>query len=409
MHTMIFDLESKGHHAIYIRYIINYWSTAKKQDLLTIVVSPGFVAQHKETVALTQREDCRGIIRFKAISEQEEAALNSHGRSRVFKVIQRLREWQLIRHYVELIGASHCIIMFLDKLQLPIAFGLKIPCSYSGIYFRPSLHYAEFKAGNSKNRKTASTFEQTLGNLKDILLLSRLNQNSNFRNLFVLDPYAAEHIQKRYKSLRCIHLPDPIQPLDYSLTIDKSDIVQEGRIAFVVFGQLNERKGIGKILDALEHLPVESCKNVCLMLIGKLDSSIEEYLSPRLEYLASSKSVQFFTHFEFVSEQQIYNYFRIADVVLAVYQKHVGMSGILLTAAGMQKPVLSQDYGLMGELVRNYDLGLTVDSTDTSKIAESMEHILDTAHKEIGNRESMIDFSKQHSSDEFCRTIIESL
>src|SRR3546814_9883678 len=56
------------------------------------------------------------------------------------------------------------------------------------------------------------------------------------------------------------------------------------------------------------------------------------------------------------------------DVVLAPYQRFVGSSGVLLWAASRGRPLLAQDYGLVGRLTADHGLGLTVDTTDVTPL-----------------------------------------
>jgi glycosyltransferase involved in cell wall biosynthesis len=99
----------------------------------------------------------------------------------------------------------------------------------------------------------------------------------------------------------------------------------------------------------------------------------------------------------------------MADVILAPYQRHVGMSGILLLAAAAQKPVLSSNYGLMGEIVRRYELGLTVDSTEPKEIAKGLTRFLVEDSDKLCDRAKMKSFAEQNSAEEFARVIFEHL
>ena len=102
-------------------------------------------------------------------------------------------------------------------------------------------------------------------------------------------------------------------------------------------------------------------------------------------------------------------YHQLTDVVLAIHQKHIGMSGSLVLAAGYQKPVLSSNYGLMGEIVNQYNLGLTIDSTIPQEIARGLQQFLLTSADSIGNRDSMTKFAQQNSAVNFASTIFKSL
>jgi len=85
------------------------------------------------------------------------------------------------------------------------------------------------------------------------------------------------------------------------------------------------------------------------------------------------------------------------------------MSGILLLAAATQKPVLSSDYGLMGELVHHYCLGLAVDSTQPQKISEGLIKLLTEPLEEIIDRNLMKQFAEQNSIEKFGATIFQSI
>jgi hypothetical protein len=63
--------------------------------------------------------------------------------------------------------------------------------------------------------------------------------------------------------------------------------------------------------------------------------------------------------------------------VLAPYQRFVGSSGVLLWAARAGRPVLAQEFGLIGRLTRDYRLGVVADSSDPAKLAAQFEHMVE--------------------------------
>jgi glycosyltransferase involved in cell wall biosynthesis len=68
---------------------------------------------------------------------------------------------------------------------------------------------------------------------------------------------------------------------------------------------------------------------------------------------------------------------RRSDVVLAPYQRFVGSSGVLLWAARAGRPVLAQDFGLVGRLTRDHGLGVAVDSSDPAQLARQIAHMVE--------------------------------
>lgn len=399
-------MEFTGHHFDYIYYLAAHWKMHYESDKLTIVVSPEFIERNRVAIGDFDSMASTGNIKFKPITQQEAKSLIAS--SRIGRGLRRLKEWRLLCKYSKLVNADHCLIMFIDKLQLPIILGLKPPCSFSGIYFQPSFHYKKLH-GESKKHKIFHNIS-SLKEIRDFVFLFSTNKNAKFKYLFTLDPYAVKYIKEQYKDFECIHLADPIEPLEVNenLSVKLNNLVQPGRTKFLIFGCLDERKGVSKFLTAIEALPSEICEKICLILVGQLDSSLKSYLPDRIKCLSKEKLVQFICDFDFVDKDKVCAYFDISDIVLSIYQNHIGMSGILLLAALFNKPVLSQNYGLMGKLVKTYNLGLTVDSTKPEKIAESIKYILNSPLDMIFDVEGMIEFSAANSADKFARTILDS-
>ena len=406
---MLFDLETHGHHANYIRHLINYWALTIHEHQLTVVVSPDFISKHKEVIALTQKGGTYSSIRFQPISQNEANSLQ--GDSRIVRAFRRLKEWQLLCRYARIIRASHCLIMFIDKLQLPIILNLKPPCKFSGIYFQPSFHYKDllkhFRDDSIDEKRYPKT---SFKSFKDLLFLFQLSRNPEFNYLFSLDPYAVNYIQRRFKQINCIPLPDPVETLtETGLGEEMPEIIEDGRVGFLVFGYLNHRKGIYKLIEALKQLPIEFTQKIALIFVGQLDPSLQNDLPQQLDDLISTHAIQVTTNFGFVSDQQVEQYFKLADVVLAIYQNHIGMSGILLLSALAKKPVLCQEYGLMGRVTHEFELGLTVDSTNACEIAEKIKLILSSPREELGCQQGRERFVESNLSHKFSETLLESL
>jgi len=68
---------------------------------------------------------------------------------------------------------------------------------------------------------------------------------------------------------------------------------------------------------------------------------------------------------------------RQCDVVLAPYQRFVGSSGVLLWAAVSGRPVLAQEFGLVGRLTRDHRLGVSVDASDPSHLAREIARMVE--------------------------------
>jgi glycosyltransferase involved in cell wall biosynthesis len=400
---MLFDLSIRGHHPNYIQQLVEYWNTNCVSGRLEVVVSPKFLEEHSDVVDLANHLERREEIRFTAISSQEEAGLKPRN-SFINRTQRAFQELNLLRKYAALVNATHCLIMYFDPYQIPLALGYKLPYySFSGIYFRPTFHYAEFS-------NYQPSWKERLQQWREKITLARVLNHPNCHRLFCLDPFAVQYLQNRGKN-QVVHLSDPVTIYQRESTqifkLKTKLGIELGRQVFLLFGALTERKGIYQLLDAVSLLPSDLCKQLCVLVVG--ESGLVASLEKRIAALCQAKPVQIVRQYEFLPEQDVPAYFDLADVVLAPYQRHVGMSGILLWAGAAQKPVLSSNYGLMGELVKQYELGLAVDSTMPSEITQGLTQLLTESPANVGDRQKMQQFAEQNSSETYARVIFQSI
>lgn len=397
---LLFDLSIYGHHPSYIQHFVEYWSQQKSAESLDIVVSPKFMQVHADVVEIAQK--CSIALNFVPITAVEEAALQPRN-SGINRTIRAFQEWNLLCKYTASLQANKCLIMYFDTCLLPLAVGIKPACSFSGIYFRPTFHYPSL-SNYLPSRK--SRWQQW----REKFILKRVLRHAQLQTLFCLDPLAITHINNLHSQSKAVHLPDPVAlpPDNLPLTNCKQNWqIDEKRQVFLLFGALTGRKGIYQLLDAIALLPIELCRQICLLLVGEANPTDKALIEAKVATVCQAKPVQIVTQYEFVPEAKVQEYFQLADVVLAPYQRHVGMSGILLLAAAAQKPVLTSNYGLMGEIVRQYSLGIAVDSTMPEQIAQGLTRCLVASPETLGDRLQMQIFAVQNSAQKFAQKLIQ--
>ena len=397
---MLFDLSIFGHHPSYIQHFINYWITQKSPGSLDIVVSPKFLQEHSDVVKLaTFNQD---EINFIAITQSEEATLKPRN-SGINRNLRAFQEWKLFCKYAQSLKATRGLIMYFDPYLLPLAIGMKSPCSVSGIYFRPTFHYSSF-------HNYTTSWSKPIQQWREKFILNRVLLHPQLKTLFCLDPFAVKHINK-FDSTSAVHLPDPVELPNQNkcqiASLKERLGINSKKKVFLLFGALNGRKGIYQLLEAIGLLSPALCEQMCLVLVGEANPTDRALIKSKVAATCLAQPVQIIEHYEFVPEQDIQGYFQLADVVLAPYQRHVGMSGILLLAAAANKPVLSSNYGLMGEMVQRYQLGISVDSTLPEEIAKGLQRCLEESSEEIGDRHQMQLFAEQNSAQKFAQILFE--
>jgi glycosyltransferase involved in cell wall biosynthesis len=413
-HLLIFDLSLYGHHPGYIKYLTEYWSDNNFSCDISVVVSPKFLVEHSDVVELSRhtvasRTACGmpGKVNFIAMLPEEEKALAS--RDNGFKRNWRnFQEWWLFCKYAKSLKVDHGLIMYLDTYQLPIALGYSPPCPISGIYFRPTFHYPQLSGKHpSRREQVQQTWER--------VLLHRVLHNRKFRNLFSLDPFAIKYIDDVPAWASVLHLPDPVRldsppaDLDDRLSQLRRKLgIDSDRQVFLMFGALTARKGIYKVLDSISLLPEDVIQNMCLLLVGEADDHNREQINHQVDSLCRRYPIQIIRHYNFVPDSEIPFYFHLSDIILATYQRHVGMSGILIWAASTGKPVISSDYGLMGETVKQHQLGTVLNAADPKQIAEGIQSFIDKPCN-VSCTEKPKSFAKKNAHYNFSKLIFQCL
>jgi glycosyltransferase involved in cell wall biosynthesis len=401
---MLFDLALGGHHGNYIQHLIDRAYQQGFEGAIDIVVLPQFAEVHQDTVAAINR-DKHPQIELVPISDAEATALGSR-RSGISRALRNLREWQIFCKYAKDLQTTHALIMYLDTCELPLAIGMKSPCPFSGIYFRPTFHYHMFANYHPDRQERRQHWRERV-------TWERIFRSPQLQTVFCLDPFAVTAIASQQHHSKVVHLADPVQPYPSTssdLTTLKTKLgIETHRRVFLLFGGLDRRKGIYQLLDAIQLLPSELCEHFCLLVVGQPHPTEQVNIHQKITTLCQNKPLQSIEHYDFVPEADVPTYFQLADAILAPYQHHVGMSGILLLAAAAGKPVLSSDYGLMGELARRYQLGLVVDSTKPTEIANALATFLSASPQTLSNPSQMKLFAEQNSIDLYASKIFHHL
>lgn len=402
-HLLLFELSVGGHYPGYIQHLVRYWCGHNLTRKLTVVVSPKFIEQHGDVLESAVGYETK--VQFIPVTMEEEAALLPR-KSPLHRAIRATQMWHLLCKYVTSIKASHCLVMYLDSFQTSLALGTKAPCPISGIYFRPTFHYGTLTHYHP-------SWKDLVQQWREKLILPRILAHPQLQTVFCLDPLAIEPLRQFSRNNKVIQSPDPVQAYVHSED-DIADLrrtlrIKPDKLIFLMFGALDGRKGIHQLLEAALMLPPNLGQKLCLLFVGPLKPADNLLMQPRLTQLAETSGVQVVLQDTFIPDHEIQPYFQLADVILALYQRHMGMSAILARAATSGKPVLSSNYGLMGEITRLHDLGLTVDSTVPGDIAQRLIHLLTEPLKDIGDQQKMQQFAEQNTAERFAQVIFQNL
>lgn len=353
--VLIYDSITDGHHPDYLFHLLNYLNLHPTYE---VFVASGH-SFFNEYLHHPSRNNIswNNHIHFLPISPKKIAQLHE---GPIFT--RSFKEYNYFKKLGQQHQITHGILMYIDYFQLGIAYSPKPDFSISGILFRPTIHLQI--EGLLKNLKKQSK----------TLLLKQILKKPFVSKIHVLDPSIANHLPNENK---LCYINEPVS----AFRVAKSKInsfrndhqILENQKIFLNFGYLDERKGIDQFLKACRLLPEQEASSICLILAGNISASYQKHIEKQIQQTPHIRVITFFKYLD-QSEYQIL--FEACDFVLMLYQKHLGMSSVIVRAAAVNKPILLEDYGTLSAIADKYELGLKVKSNQSEKLKNVLLNVL---------------------------------
>jgi len=352
-HVLIFEPDPHGHTREWLAHLRRFAEQERPDWRIAFVVAPELAAElapspHIEIVPLGAREN-----RFCLHS-----ALAVSGFAR----------WWVMRRHLKRSGAGHGVFLSLDHLSLPFALGFRTGGKpITGILFRPSTHYPELDSSDIPSAR------ERIRDFRKRILYALMLRNGAVDKVLSLDPYFPAHARRIFaRGDKVQAIGDPAFPLatPHGITQDAPN----ARTTFLLFGALAERKGILTLLSALREIAPDTAEKISVIIAGRIEPEIKIPFQEATDALRHAHPA---LHLELDNRHlpmdELSTLIRRCDVVLAPYKRFVGSSGVLLWAAATGKPVITQNYGLLGKLCREHALGLCIDTCNPAALAAAIE------------------------------------
>ena len=359
------------------------------------VVNPDFFSYYPG-------ERREGKVSIIPISEEQIVKINS-----LSLIASAFYKWKILLEYVHLTGCSHVHIMHLDHFQLPLFLYQKLPFTVSGVLFNPAIHYKEMFGEKISNIGLVKYF-------RNRIFYRGMLTNSSVTKIFSFDPYFCKFYKK--KSIgreKLAYLPDPVLVDDTcngNMELSVQEVIQPDRSLFLMFGAVQKRKGIFKLLDAMPLLDEKTRKSITFLISGKIDISILEQIKSKITGLRRRyPDLRIVKINEYLPFDELRLLIKQCDVILAPYQNFIGSSGVLYWAAAMNKPVITQHFGLIGHWVENYKLGLTVNTRSPKEIAAAICIVVKNEKDTFIDSTLQGRFIKNNGKEIFPKKILESV
>ncbi|GGW83507.1 hypothetical protein GCM10008086_09750 [Salegentibacter mishustinae] len=228
-------------------------------------------------------------------------------------------------------------------------------------------------------------------------------RTNNIGNIFLLnDDIGASIFNEHFNTDKFKKLVDPIK-------VPKSKIAQKTgenpNLNFLFIGEVSERKGINCLIETLKILPTAILPDISFTIAGncphnkhKINQEIE---SIRKTFPSLFKKVIL----ERISDEKFHKLLHSSDVVLCLHQQLEGSSGIVGKAAAFNKPIIGPENGLIGQLVKEYNLGLQTNTAIPANISKAIT----TFHSRNfdSSKALFAKYVENHSTETFTKTLLQ--
>ena len=178
----------------------------------------------------------------------------------------------------------------------------------------------------------------------------------------------------------------------------------------VVINALTERKGVLVLLDALARIDPGISSRMSVTMAGRVEAALRERVEAGIRHLRKVRpELCLRLEDRWIPAAELDAIVAAGDVVLAPYQRFVGSSGVLLWAARMGIPVLTQDFGLLGRLVHDHRLGLTADTLDPASLAAGIERMVIEGPDNFVDPGAAQSFAASRTPRAFAAAVVTSL
>ncbi|MGE5148056.1 MAG: glycosyltransferase, partial [Candidatus Eiseniibacteriota bacterium] len=305
--------------------------------------------------------------------------------------------WRVMRRYLRRTAADAGHFMGLDHLSLPLALGLGAAGRrVTGILFRPSVHYREISAYRPSRR-------ERLRDARKSLLYRLMLRNSALSRVLTLDPYFASYAETHFGAgHKVVALVDPVC---LPPAASAPENTPTNRFHLLMFGALTARKGVMQFLEALEHVSDAVAARLAVVVAGRVEAALARPFADAAARLGRRADLQFHAEQRWLRPEEIAALVAWSDAVLAPYQRFVGSSGVMLWAAAAGKPLVTQDFGLLGRLVTDHGLGAAVDCTDPAKLAAAIETLVERGAAPCFDARRAASFAAERTPRHFAATI----
>ena len=344
MNIVIFDDKIGGHHLEYVHHL--YEMALSRPDHRFIFVIPDlFYDVNDKFQWINATNITFDLIPREKVSNKEGSIIHSIRKSATIA--------KLVNKYCKKHSAD---IVFMNSIMTIIPaslFYFNSKVKISGIIYQIYL-YRDSKS---------SLLLKMMDRIKYVVL----SKKRTFAFVFILnDESSAKKLNSIYKTDKFKYLTDPYISLkEENIDIRRYYNIPDDHKLLIHIGSLERRKGTLVVLDSILKLPQEDRCKYTFFFAGRVDKDIKVEF---YEIINAIEDVNVVVKDEFCSYGFFASLCKVADAILLPYLLDSASSGIIGYASQFNTPVIATSTGLIGELVKEYNLGHLLPTVNASSL-----------------------------------------
>jgi glycosyltransferase involved in cell wall biosynthesis len=372
MKIALFDWSRGGHHALYLRRFVEV--VQRRADVLVVAPDETMDQLADLSIQEVRLESARPKLpRNRPFEPQRRRILDEE--VRLLAGVARDQHPDLIVHLYADAVLSHLVRR--PRLPIPVAVLIFYPRAHYPTAFGTHLSPSERARAWGKER-----------------IVAAWRRRADALAVLTLDEEAARRWARR-SGAPAHWIPEP--------PVANESIEGVPRSGCVIYGALAERKGLDLLARAIAVRPT----SISITIAGEASKSflptLEKHVLEMRRYGATVEARPY-RH----SEAEGLRVLARGRCAVLPYPRHDGMSRVLLEACAVGTPVIVHDRGLLGYLVRRYELGRVVDCTDPRQLRDAIAELTRDGASE-SYRAALADFALRFSVERFEQAVLAAL
>jgi glycosyltransferase involved in cell wall biosynthesis len=377
MRILIIEPHANGHHASYLRWLV---LEAERRKWQVVIATTPAALRHP---ALSRLAAEFSNVQIHLMESSRGINLQSESMPRL--LWREFLYWasfkSAVREISESTGIDLIVLPYMDYCfyALGLLGGPFRGMPWCAISMRLALSFSAGAAGGAVPLKWR--------------IAGRILRDRNLKALFVINPSVQDlpldwYSQKKRARLR--YLADPAEN-SVSASREESRTalgITATTVAILVFGSIDERKGINFLIEQL--VSHDDFKGYTVILAGKQSEEVRAQMrGSNCERLRSEGRLIVYDRFLDAEEQG--DVFAAADVVWVGYRSHFYMSGVLVLAGRNGLPVIGTSDGEIGRMIAKHGLGIAARIHDPKSVAHALRAMLnESVRSEMGGKARVV-------------------